>query len=95
MKREVIMSVVAVSVLFVVIVMLSRSGSTQTQISDCKQPFGDPPCKANNDAKFNDGKNTGCTVEFTGCDAMELVTVKYTTHAQTLGAKMSVRVAAL
>lgn len=64
MKREVISSVVAVSMLFVVIVMLSRSGSTQSSISDCKEPFGDPPCKANNNARFNDGQNTGCTVEF-------------------------------
>jgi hypothetical protein len=64
MKREVISSVVAISVLFVVIVMVSRSGSTQSSISDCKQPFGNPPCNANNNATFNDGKNTGCKVEF-------------------------------
>ena len=64
MKREIISSVVAVSVLFAVIMLVSRSGSTQSSISDCKQPFGNPPCIANNNATFNDGKNTGCKVEF-------------------------------
>ena len=64
MKREIISCVAAVGVLFVVIGMLSRSGSTQSSISDCKQPSGNPPCKANNEAKFNDGQNTGCRVEF-------------------------------
>ena len=64
MKRLVISSVLGLSVLFVVIVTVSRSGSTQSQISDCKQPFGNPPCKTNNNATFNDGKNTGCKVEF-------------------------------
>jgi hypothetical protein len=64
MKRELISNVAAVSVLFVVIVMFSRSGSTQSSISDCKQPFGNPPCNANNNAKFNDGQNTGCKVDF-------------------------------
>ena len=44
--------------------LVSRSGSTQSQISDCKEPFGNPPCKGNNNATFNDGKNTGCKVEF-------------------------------
>lgn len=46
------------------IILISRSGSTQVSITDCKQPFGDPPCKENNNATFNDGKNTGCKVEF-------------------------------
>lgn len=64
MKRLVISSVVAVCVLSAVIILMSRSGSTQTQISDCKEPFGNPPCKTNNNATFNDGKNTGCKVEF-------------------------------
>ena len=64
MKREVISGIVAVSALFVVIVVLSRSGFTQSGISDCKEPFGDPPCNVNNNAKFNDGKNTGCKVDF-------------------------------
>ena len=60
MKRSVISSVVAVCVLCVVIVMISRSASTQTAISDCKQPFGNPPCNVNNSATFNNGANTGC-----------------------------------
>lgn len=64
MKREAISSVVAGCALFVVIVMVSRSGSSQSSISDCKEPFGNPPCTANNNATFNDGKNTGCKVEF-------------------------------
>jgi hypothetical protein len=64
MKRLVISSVVAVCVLLTVIILISRSGSTQSQISDCKEPFGNPPCKADNNATFNDGKNTGCKVEF-------------------------------
>ena len=64
MKRGVISSVVAGCVLIVVIVLLSRPGSTQTQISDCKEPFGNPPCNVNNSATFNDGKNTGCKVDF-------------------------------
>ena len=64
MKREVISSVVAVCVLFVTIVLVSRSAFTQFQISDCKQPDGNPPCNTNNNATFNDGKNTGCKVDF-------------------------------
>jgi len=64
MKREVMSSAVGVFVLIVVIVLLSRPGSTQTQISDCKQPDGNPPCNQNNNATFNDGKNTGCKVDF-------------------------------
>jgi hypothetical protein len=65
MKREVISNVVAaVCVLFVVVVMVSRSASTQFQISDCKQPDANQPCNANNNAQFNDGKNTGCKVDF-------------------------------
>jgi hypothetical protein len=64
MKRGVISSVVAACLLIVIIVLLSRPGSTQTQISDCKQPDGNPPCNANNNATFNDGKNTGCKVDF-------------------------------
>lgn len=64
MKRPVISSVVAVCVLCAVVILISRSGSTQSQISDCKEPFGNPPCKVNNSATFNDGKNTGCKVEF-------------------------------
>ena len=42
MKREVISGVV-VSALFVVIMILSQSGFTQSAISDCKQPFGNGP----------------------------------------------------
>lgn len=64
MKREVISGVVAVSTLFVVIMILSQSGFTQSAISDCKQPFGNPPCNANNNATFNNGQNTGCKVDF-------------------------------
>jgi hypothetical protein len=64
MKRLVISSVVAVCVVCAVIMLLSRSGSSQSQISDCKEPFGNPPCKANNSATFNNGQNTGCKVEF-------------------------------
>jgi hypothetical protein len=64
MKPQVFSSVIAVSVLFVVILIVSRSASTQFQISDCKEPFGNPPCNTNNNATFNDGKNTGCTVDF-------------------------------
>jgi hypothetical protein len=64
MKREVISSVAAVGLIFFVIVMLSRSGSTQSSISDCKQPSGNPPCNVNNKATFNDGQNTGCKVDF-------------------------------
>lgn len=64
MKRLSISSVAAVCVLSAVIILVSRSGSTQTPISDCKEPFGNPPCKVNNSATFNDGKNTGCKVEF-------------------------------
>jgi len=64
MKRLVILSVVAVCVLCAVIILMSRSGATQSQISDCKEPFGNPPCKADNKATFNDGKTTGCKVEF-------------------------------
>jgi hypothetical protein len=64
MKCKVISSVVAVCVLLAVIMLVPRSGSTQSQIRDCKEPFGNPPCKANNNATFNDGKNTGCKVEF-------------------------------
>lgn len=64
MKYKVISSVIAVCVLLAVIMLVSRSGSTQSQISDCKEPFGNPPCKENNNATFNDGKNTGCKVEF-------------------------------
>jgi len=64
MKREVISGVVAVSALFVVIVVISQSGFTQSAISDCKEPFGNPPCNVNNNATFNDGKNTGCKVDF-------------------------------
>jgi hypothetical protein len=63
-KRQVISSVVDGCALFVVIAMMSRSGSTQSAISDCLEPFGNPPCNANNNATFNDGKNTGCKVEF-------------------------------
>ena len=63
MKHDLISSVGALCALVVVIVMFSWSGSTQTQISDCKEPFGNPPCK-NANANFNDGKNTGCKVEF-------------------------------
>ena len=59
MKRLAILSVVAVCVLCAVIILMSRSGATQSQISDCKEPFGNPPCKADNNATFNDGKNTG------------------------------------
>ena len=43
MKREVISGVVAVSALFVVIVVISQSGFTQSGISDCKEPFGIHP----------------------------------------------------
>ena len=50
--------------LVVGIVLVSRSGSTQSSISDCKEPFGNPPCNVNNSATFNDGKNTGCKVDF-------------------------------
>lgn len=64
MKRLVISSVVAVCVLCAVNILISRSGSTQSAISDCKEPFGNPPCTANNNATFNDGRNTGCRVEF-------------------------------
>lgn len=64
MKREFISGTVAVSALLVVIVVLSRSGFTQSAISDCKQPFGNPPCNSNNNATFNDGQNTGCKVDF-------------------------------
>lgn len=64
MKRKVISCVIGVSALFVVIVVLSRSGFTQSAISDCKQPFGNPPCNVNPNATFNDGKNTGCKVDF-------------------------------
>ena len=64
MKRQVISSVVAGCALFVVIAMVSRSGSTQSAISDCLEPFGNPPCNANNNATFNNGKTTGCKVEF-------------------------------
>ena len=52
MKREVISGVVAVSALFVVIVILSQSGFTQSAISDCKQPFGNPPCKCQQQCDF-------------------------------------------
>lgn len=44
--------------------MVSRSVSTQSAISDCKQPFGNPPCNSNNNATFNNGQNTGCKVDF-------------------------------
>lgn len=64
MKRGVISSVLAICVLVVAIVLVSRSGSTQSQISDCKAPFGNPPCNVNKSATFNDGKNTGCKVDF-------------------------------
>lgn len=52
--------------------MVSRSGSTQFQISDCKQPDANQPCNANNSATFNDEKNTGCKVDFhwISCDGM-------------------------
>jgi hypothetical protein len=56
MKRALISSVIAVCVLVVGIVLVSRSGSTQSSISDCKEPFGNPPCNVNNSATFNDGK---------------------------------------
>lgn len=64
MKLELILSVIVVCVLFVMLLMLSRSGSTQSGISNCKQPFGNPPCNSNNNATFNNGQNTGCTVDF-------------------------------
>lgn len=62
MKREFIPSVLAICVLFVVILMVSRSGSTQ--ITNCRQPDGNPPCHSNNNATFDNGTNTGCTVDF-------------------------------
>ncbi len=40
MKRELISIVAVVWVLFIVILLVSRSGSTQSAISNCKQPFG-------------------------------------------------------
>lgn len=87
MKRLVISSVVAVCVLLTVIILISRSGSTQSQISDCKEPFGNPSCKVNNNATFNDGKNTGCRLNFTGYDAMASATVRCSTHVLTSDAK--------
>ena len=95
MKREVISSVVAGCALFVVIVMVSRSGSSQSSISDCKEPFGNPPCNANSNATFNDGKNRGARLNFTGYAVMVLVTVPYLTHAQTLTVKDFAPAAAL
>jgi hypothetical protein len=83
MKRLVISSVVAVCVVCAVIMLLSRSGSSQSQISDCKEPFGNPPCKANNSATFITGKTRGARLNFTGYDAMPSVMVQCSTHAQT------------
>ena len=64
MKREVIWSVIAAVCMLFAGIMVTRSGSTQSQISDCKEPFGNPPCNVNNNATFNDEKNTGCKVDF-------------------------------
>jgi hypothetical protein len=83
MKRLVISSVVAVCVLLTVIILISRSGSTQRQISDCKEPFGNPPCKADKMRLLTTEKTPDAKLNFTGCDVMASATVQCSTHAQT------------
>ena len=64
MKHELILTGCVICAVAVVLLMLSTSGSTQSAISDCKQPSGNPPCNVNNNATFNNGQNTGCKVDF-------------------------------
>lgn len=64
MKPQIISIVIVVCVLIVGILLVSRSGSTQFQISDCKEPDASQPCNTNNNATFNSGANTGCKVDF-------------------------------
>jgi len=58
MKREWIVSIVAVCALSVVLILLSQV--SYSQIRNCKSPDGSQPCSTNNNATFNNGNNTGC-----------------------------------
>src|SRR5438105_7305831 len=62
MKREWIVSIVAVCTFSVVLVLLSEV--SHSQIRNCKSPDGSEPCSTNNNATFNNGNNTGCTAEY-------------------------------
>jgi hypothetical protein len=70
MKRELILTLFVILAVIVVLLMISISGSTQSAISDCKQPSGNPPCNANNNATSTMAKILGVKSTFTGCDVM-------------------------
>jgi hypothetical protein len=62
MKREWLVSIVAICALSVVLVLVSQV--SYSQIKNCKSPSGSQPCTTNNNATFNDGQNTGCKAAF-------------------------------
>src|ERR1700745_4035673 len=64
MKQQLVVGTVVICLLSVVILLsFSNAGFTQSHsISSCKNPDGATPCSANNNATFNNGQNTGCTV---------------------------------
>jgi len=65
MKQQLVVGAVVICVLSVILVLsFSNAGFTQTPISSCKNPDGSTPCSANNNATFNNGANTGCTVSY-------------------------------
>lgn len=45
------------------LLVMSAEVNAQSAISNCKEPYGTPPCKTK-PATFNNGQNTGCKVEF-------------------------------
>ena len=62
MKRDWIVSIASLGIFSVVLVLLSQL--SYSQIRSCKSPDGSQPCAANNNATFNNGQNTGCTVYY-------------------------------
>lgn len=40
------------------VLVLSADVRAQSPISDCREPYGNPPC-SHRDAAFNNGANTG------------------------------------
>jgi len=68
MKRERIVSIAVLAILAVVLISLSQV--SYSQIKNCRSGDGSQPCNVNNNATFNNGQNTGCTVgyKFITCD---------------------------
>jgi hypothetical protein len=51
------------------VLIFAGLANAQENITDCKAPYGNPPCHSSN-TTFNGGRNTGCKVDFhfTHCD---------------------------